>query len=184
MRPYCDFDWTLTRTANAARGFVPGRALVVGSRAPMVLLGALAVLGIYGVGASRSGRIVGWIVASGLALGSPLAQEYLPRVVPEGLLILSLTACLVFTNLGMRRARDGRIALRWALAVGVMAGLGLAAKLTASLSLVAFLAWSALIAAAAIRSRRPESRARPLRWSGPRSEAGCWPRRSQSSSSP
>src|SRR6476661_7269467 len=39
MRPYCDFDWTLTRTANAARGFVPGETLVVDSRAPMVFVG-------------------------------------------------------------------------------------------------------------------------------------------------
>jgi 4-amino-4-deoxy-L-arabinose transferase-like glycosyltransferase len=153
LRPYCDFDWALTRAENQSRGFVPDAALVTESRAPMVILGTLAILGVYGVARLVSGPLAG-VIASALALGSPLAREYLPQVLPEGVLILSMTTSL---GLAMFAMRNGRLPMGWAVAVGALLGLGLAAKLTAALALVALVGWSLLAVACAIRVRRPKN---------------------------
>jgi hypothetical protein len=144
----------------------PSKTLVVDSRAPMVVVGTLAVLGIYGVGRVAGGRIVG-LIATALALGSPLAQEYLPQVLPEGMLILSMTGCLTLAALGMR---NGRLPFPWTLGVGLLLGLGLAAKLTATLGVLALLGWSLLAVVHTSRSHRPKC-ARPRA----ASIEQCWP---------
>ena len=60
-------------------------------------------------------------------------------------------------GLAMFAMRKGRLPVAWAAAVGALLGLGLAAKLTAALGLLAVVIWCALAIACAIRVQRPKT---------------------------
>jgi hypothetical protein len=152
MRAYCEFDWALTIDENRARGYVPSSDLVAEARTPMVLVGSLAVLGMYGLGRALGGLLAG-LAASAFTLASPLAQQYLVQALPEPQLAASISFFLLIAVLGIRRGRAGDLPLLCAIVAGLVTGLGVAAKLTGVLSLLTIGAWSLAVAATALRFR-------------------------------
>jgi 4-amino-4-deoxy-L-arabinose transferase-like glycosyltransferase len=140
--------WGKGSQENRRQGRVPDRALLAQARAPMVVIGAGAVVLLYLLGCSL-GSTLGGLTAATLALVSPLTQKFLVRAVGEPLLGFFLLLSLLLAVLAARRARHGAISIGWAVAVGATLGLGLSTKLTVVLSVAAVLAWMLLTVLAA-----------------------------------
>ncbi len=147
------YDLTRSFEENVRKGRMPEASLLLDARLPMVVLAAAAIAALFLVATLLAGPL-GGLVAAGLALGSPLLREHMPRVMPEAPLACFILLALGLGIAGLRRARDGAIPLRWALALGLALGLGFATKLTAVLGLAAFGLWALAVAAAALVRRR------------------------------
>src|SRR5205823_3855122 len=78
-RPYV---WDKSLEDNRVTGRVPGEALLRQARAPMVLFATAALAVLYLIGRVLGGALAG-VVASVLALSSPLVQETLVRTLPD-----------------------------------------------------------------------------------------------------
>jgi 4-amino-4-deoxy-L-arabinose transferase-like glycosyltransferase len=161
--------WQKSLKENARQGRVPDEALLAEARAPMVLLTAASVVVLYALGSVLGGPIAG-LVAAGLFIASPLAQEDLVRARSESPLNFFLLLALLVGVMGARRGRLGELRSGWAVGLGIILGLGLATKLTALLSLVALGAWVGVVAltartpgASASASRDPLRAARTVK---------------------
>jgi hypothetical protein len=124
------------------------------AREPMIYLAAGAVSVLYVLGRILGGTVAG-LAAASLMIVSPHAQEFLARAVSEPPLLFFILLSLLFSVLGVRRGRYGRLPLVWAVPLGVTLGLAVGTKLTALLSLAAVLAWITVLAARAAWQRRP-----------------------------
>jgi 4-amino-4-deoxy-L-arabinose transferase-like glycosyltransferase len=117
-------------------------SLVARARVPIIALsGALAVVA-YLIARFVGGEIAGWATV-GLLLENTLFRNSMPTVQPESalLLALALPALILMRSpaAALLRPSYGRV-----VAVGLVLGLGLAAKLTAGLGIFALLLWGAL----------------------------------------
>ncbi|MDP8923658.1 MAG: hypothetical protein M3O34_12355, partial [Chloroflexota bacterium] len=97
---------SLSPEENRRQGRVPSQALLAHARTPMVASGAGAILVLYLLGRALAGVPAG-LVAAGLALGSPLAQEHLVRARPDPPFALFFLLTLLLGVLGARRRHDG-----------------------------------------------------------------------------
>jgi hypothetical protein len=134
------------------------------SRARTIMVPIAAAIGVllYLLGRVLAGPIAG-LAAAGLALASPLSQEHLVQARSEPVLMLFALLTLLLAVLGARRGGDGGLPLRWAVAVGLALGLAFSSKLTATMSVLATVAWAALAASlAALRPTGPGPRWREV----------------------
>jgi 4-amino-4-deoxy-L-arabinose transferase-like glycosyltransferase len=154
------------KVASAPVDASPG--LVARARVPIIALsGALAVV-LYLITRVLGGEIAAWATV-GLLLENTLFRNSMPTVQPDSALLLALALpALILIRApasALLRPSYGRV-----LAVGIVLGLGLAAKLTAGLGIVAVLLWGALatwrIAAAARAAGQPDWRQASVRVAG------------------
>jgi 4-amino-4-deoxy-L-arabinose transferase-like glycosyltransferase len=130
---------------NTSARFETGESLTV-ARVPMVILGALGCVAVYGLGVLASGRGVGAIAAL-LVMVNPLYRTHARRAMSD-------IPCEAFMLLGLflalwawRRLLEGRpwpAAGLSALAAGICAGLSVLAKLSGLLTMIVIAAWVAL----------------------------------------
>jgi 4-amino-4-deoxy-L-arabinose transferase-like glycosyltransferase len=123
---------------------------------PSIGLAAAMVGLLYLLGRFLAGPLAG-AVAGLLTLTSPLMQEYIIRAQSEAAMCFLLLLALIFTLLAARSRADGAPSLRWLVLAGVTLGLGLQAKLTVILSLVAIGVWAVIVAAQAVRAAAHDS---------------------------
>jgi Dolichyl-phosphate-mannose-protein mannosyltransferase len=117
-------------------------SLVARARVPIIALSGVLAVVLYLIARLVGGEIAGWATV-GLLLENTLFRNSMPTVQPESALLLALgLAALVLIRRpapALLRPSTGRV-----LAVGIVLGLGLAAKLTAGLGIIAVLLWGAL----------------------------------------
>jgi 4-amino-4-deoxy-L-arabinose transferase-like glycosyltransferase len=153
--PQRSYRWSLSLEENRRQGRVPSETLLAHARTPMVASGAGAAVLLYLLGRVLAGVPAG-LVAAGLALGSPLAQEHLVRARPDPPFVFFELLALLLGVLGARRGRDGSLPIGWALGFGLALGLAFGSKLTAVLGPAAAVGWGSLVAGfAAARTREP-----------------------------
>jgi 4-amino-4-deoxy-L-arabinose transferase-like glycosyltransferase len=150
--PNRSYRWSLSLEENRRQGRVPSEALLAHARAPMVASGAGAIVVLYLLGRVLAGVTAG-LVTAGLAIASPSAQEHLVRARPDPPFAFFFLLALLLGVLGVRRRRDGGLAIWWAVAVGLALGLAVGSKLTAVLSLATVVGWGMLVAILAARRR-------------------------------
>jgi hypothetical protein len=149
-----DYDWSKSWGTNNREGRAPGPTVLQEARTPMILLATSVIALLYLLGRALGGPIAGFTAAL-LALGSPLARENLVQVRSEAPFAAFLLLSLLLAVLGTRRGRQGGLPLQWAALAGLTLGLGLAAKLTAVLSLGAVAVWAAVVLLLALLPIRP-----------------------------
>jgi hypothetical protein len=151
--------WQKSFKENVRQGRVPDDVLLAEARAPMVWLTSGSIVLLYLLGRVLAGPIAG-LAATGLAWVGPLVREDLLRARSDSPLGFFLLLALLVGIIGARRGRVGALSTRWAIGLGVVLGLGLATKLTATFGLVAVVAWGVVMAATHRDSRHPLARAR------------------------
>jgi hypothetical protein len=135
------YKWRQSYEQNKKLGRVPDDDLLVDARTPMVGLATASIGLLYLVGRLLGGPLAGG-VASLLVIASPLMHEYLLRAQSEAPMVFLILAALLLALLGVQRFPAGRLPLAWVLPLGIALGLGLQAKLTVVLSMVALLIWA------------------------------------------
>jgi 4-amino-4-deoxy-L-arabinose transferase-like glycosyltransferase len=119
------------------------------ARVPMVLVGAIGCVAVYGLGVLAAGRRVGGLSALLLA-ADPLYRLHARRAMSDVPCEAFLLAGLFFALWAWKRVLDGRTgAGAWLSgdAAGVCAGLSLLSKLSGALALMVMAAWVVLAAA-------------------------------------
>jgi 4-amino-4-deoxy-L-arabinose transferase-like glycosyltransferase len=116
--------------------------LVALARIPIIGLSGALVVVLFLIARLLAGEIAGWATV-GLLLENTLFRNSMPTIQPEPALLLALALSTLIlirppTSALLRPSR-GRV-----VAVGIVLGLGLAAKLTAGLGIAAVLLWGAL----------------------------------------
>ncbi len=135
------WDFTKEPIENEALGNKPTPEMLVWARLPMGLLSALSVLLLFGIGSSIGGTAAGLGAASWMTLNLRI-RDLTTRAEADGLLIFFMLAGLLLTILLTRKLfSDSQSRLRTttgiAIALGLVFGLGMTAKLTAAVGLLA-----------------------------------------------
>ncbi len=130
---------------NTSLRFDPPGALTA-ARAPMVVVGAVGVVAVYGLGVLAAGRGVG-VLAALLLAANPLFRLQSRRAMSDAPCEAFLLVALFFALLAWQRALAGRSRPRtWlvATAAGVFAGLSILSKLSGVLTFLVVAAWVVL----------------------------------------